>query len=428
MGDKKQNVLKEAFWDNQWNFKEELDETTGEKRMVVEGILQQADIINLNNRIYPKKVLEVAVRQLQKGLDDGKVFGELDHPSWMDGASLKNTSHIFRKVWWDTNDDSLLRGEMVITNTPSGEIFKEVVHAGGRPGISSRGHGDSMMKKLKNGGEVEIIKSGFRFSSFDFVIDPSVKSAQITKVIENILDAVNENGEEAWYEKYYADKTLNTEEEDVKIKKETDKKKEVDEVVEDEVVEDKVVEDEVVDDAEGDGNEGDGNEDALTKLTDENTQLKADIKVAKEELEKLNGAVTSIATGITGIVSELKKLGVIDAEEEGEEEDESANSLLKKKQETLEKELTTVKEALTSAEVSNHISKVLEGKAFANILRERLEKCKTVKEVDAMVQEDEKFLKAAASMKEFKSKGKVEVEEPNSDIKKKAKKLAGLPS
>jgi len=416
----RQDLLTENYWDNSWEFKEEVDEATGQKRMVVEGILQEADTINRNNRIYPKPVMDVAVREINKNVEGGKVFGELDHPGWLDNASLKNTSHIFRKIWWDEKNENLLRGEMVITNTPSGEIFKEIVRAGGRPGISSRGQGDSMMKKLKSGGEVEVIKPGFRFSSFDFVIDPSVKSAQITRVIENILSEVKDKGEKAWYEQYYADEP--SEEEDVN-KKDLEKTEKP--------VEAPIVPDTVVPEVEPEPVEAPVEPETEPEKVEPEVDYEAVIAEYKVKIETFEKAIASVVEGITSVVTVLEGLNLIPepVEKPPEEKSKTEVDTLTEKNTALETELNELKENLNKEKVINHINEVLVGKPFANLVKDRLAKCTTVEAVDAMLAEDEKLLKAASIMPEYKPKGDPNLsgkEEDGDEIKKKAKRLAGL--
>lgn len=170
----------EELLDYDYSFVE--DKTAGKPRMKILACVQEAGKVNKNNRLYPKEVLDKATRDFQARLLK-KGFGQVDHP--VERGLLKDTSHLVTKLFWDEKNSNLLNAEMIILNTQAGEALKEIVKAGGRPGLSSRGQGDSKTVK-KNGKEVEVISDGFKFDGFDFVIDPSVGASRIKKVYESV--------------------------------------------------------------------------------------------------------------------------------------------------------------------------------------------------------------------------------------------------
>jgi hypothetical protein len=190
-------IRKEEFWPS-WQVTEELDEATKEKRMRIIGQVQEADTINLNKRIYPKPVLTAAVDKYQSLIKDGRSFGEVDHPSFFGGSGgLKGTSHMVQKLWWGKDEKgqetNALMGEVLIFDTLAGQVVKEIVRQGGRPGFSSRGRGKGKdVKKTVNGEEIEVeeIEPGFEFEGFDFVTSPSVTNARILQVIEQVTKSV----------------------------------------------------------------------------------------------------------------------------------------------------------------------------------------------------------------------------------------------
>jgi len=175
-----EKLLVETTWSN-LRIVEDAVEGQTEKRMKVTGVVQEADIPNRNKRIYKKEVLEEALAGLKDRLQENRVFGEVDHPEVR--GRLKETSHMVTKLWWDEFQPSRILGECLILNTPAGLVLKEILRAGGRPGFSSRGAGNSK-KVTVNGEELEEIEKGYKLESVDFVIDPSVQSAQIHKIIE----------------------------------------------------------------------------------------------------------------------------------------------------------------------------------------------------------------------------------------------------
>ena len=144
----------------------------------VEGVMQRAGAKNQNGRIYDKEIL---VREVQKYMDEfvnnGNAFGELDHPE-SPVVSLKNASHIVKKLYWDGDD---LMGKVELLNTPAGNIVKEIIKAGHTIGISSRGTGSVQQT---NEGHLEV-QDDFELVCWDFVSNPSTHGAFMNPVSLN---------------------------------------------------------------------------------------------------------------------------------------------------------------------------------------------------------------------------------------------------
>jgi len=147
-----------------------------EKREVMEGgmyltgRLQTADMKNGNGRKYPYKVLKREMDNYDNVVKDNRACGELDHPD--DSViNLKNVSHMITEVWWDGKD---VMGKIKVLNTPSGRILKDLVNAGVKIGISSRGLG-SVREQM---GET-IVEDDFQLICFDIVSEPSTPNAYI---------------------------------------------------------------------------------------------------------------------------------------------------------------------------------------------------------------------------------------------------------
>jgi hypothetical protein len=174
--------LEDKIWGGLTFTEDLVNEKTGETRMKVWGVVQEADVLNKNKRVYPYEVLNIAKEGLKARAKEGKVFGEVDHPV-LDGK-LKEVSHRVTDVWWDKENPKKLMAEFLVLNTPSGQIIKEIIRSGGKPGFSSRGNGKALPADWE-GEKAEKIEPGFEINSFDFVIDPSVSGAQITKIMES---------------------------------------------------------------------------------------------------------------------------------------------------------------------------------------------------------------------------------------------------
>ena len=145
----------------------ETRESNGGK-IVMKGILQKADTLNQNGRIYPIHVLEREVRNYQKFIVENRALGELDHPD-SSVVNLKNVSHIIRDA---KLDGDVVYGLVEILDTPSGKILQSLVESGVKLGISSRGVGTT-----KKQGDYQIVQDDFQLICFDFVSEPSTPGA-----------------------------------------------------------------------------------------------------------------------------------------------------------------------------------------------------------------------------------------------------------
>lgn len=136
----------------------------------VVGLMQVAGDLNGNGRIYPREILERAVSEFKRTfIAAGNAFGELDHPE-SPIVSLKNVSHIIKDLWWEGDN---VMGRVEILNTPFGNIVKEILKAGYRIGISSRGTGS-----ISNLGDGKVkVNDDFTLVTWDFVSNPSVQGA-----------------------------------------------------------------------------------------------------------------------------------------------------------------------------------------------------------------------------------------------------------
>ena len=146
-------------------------------RLIVSGVLQRADAKNQNGRVYPKAVLmREATRYHDIYIKEKRALGELDHPD-SSIVNLQNVSHNIVDMFWKGND---LYGKVEILGTPSGNILKELLKAGIKLGISSRGLGS--VREL--GENVLEVQDDFELIAFDFVSNPSTHGAFLSPVNE----------------------------------------------------------------------------------------------------------------------------------------------------------------------------------------------------------------------------------------------------
>ena len=144
-------------------------EVPGGQRILMKGILQKADTLNQNGRIYPMSVLDREVRNYQKFIIENRAVGELDHPD-SSVVNLKNVSHVIKEAYIENG--TVLGTIEVLDKTPSGAILKGLVEHGVKLGISSRGVGSTRKQ-----GEYYVVQDDFQLICWDMVSEPSTPGA-----------------------------------------------------------------------------------------------------------------------------------------------------------------------------------------------------------------------------------------------------------
>ena len=154
-------------------------------KVIVQGVLQRSGAKNQNGRIYPKDILAREVQKYKEvQIAERRALGELDHPE-SSVVNLQNVSHNVQDVWWDGDD---VVGKVEILSTPSGNILKELLKAGIKLGISSRGLGS-----VKSIGENTVsVEDDFELICWDFVSNPSTHGAFMAPVNEGVNKNVSE--------------------------------------------------------------------------------------------------------------------------------------------------------------------------------------------------------------------------------------------
>ena len=140
--------------------------------IIMTGILQKANTLNRNGRVYPQDILKREADKYMESVENNTATGELDHP---DSAvvSLANVSHKVIDMWWVSDE---LHGKIQITETPSGDILKGLLKSGVMLGISSRGVGS-----VKSSAGKDVVQEDFELIAFDFVSSPSTPGAYLFK-------------------------------------------------------------------------------------------------------------------------------------------------------------------------------------------------------------------------------------------------------
>ena len=137
----------------------------------------QSEVKNRNGRVYPFPVLEKEVNRYNKDyVNENRAFGELGHP---DGptVNLERASHMITSL---KPEGKNFIGEAKILKTPMGKIVENLMDAGGKLGVSSRGMGTLEQKNGAN-----YVKNDFYLATAaDIVADPSAPNAFVQGIME----------------------------------------------------------------------------------------------------------------------------------------------------------------------------------------------------------------------------------------------------
>ena len=147
------------------------------KDLKIKGVFMQAETKNRNGRMYPLDTLMKEVKRYNKELVQPKrAFGELGHP---DGptVNLDRVSHLIEELYPEGHN---IIGKAKILDTPNGKIVKELLNAGAKLGVSSRGMGT-----LEKRGQTNVVKDDFYLATAgDIVADPSAPEAFVEGIME----------------------------------------------------------------------------------------------------------------------------------------------------------------------------------------------------------------------------------------------------
>ena len=156
---------------------EVLTEGKNGKDLKIKGVFMQAETKNRNGRMYPLNILTKEVTRYNKELVQHKrAFGELGHPEGPT-VNLDRVSHLIEELYPEGNN---IIGKAKILDTPNGKIVKELLNAGAKLGVSSRGMGT-----LEKKGQTNVVKDDFYLATAgDIVADPSAPEAFVEGIME----------------------------------------------------------------------------------------------------------------------------------------------------------------------------------------------------------------------------------------------------
>ncbi len=143
-------------------------------------ILQKAEVLNQNGRIYPRNLLDRELNKYMQFVKDGNAIGERDHSNTLT-ISLANIPFRIIDFWWEGDtvygklEIFLTKGyiNMGICSKVGDEIAEDLRHRV-KIGISSRGLGS--VKDVK--GKL-MVQEDFQLVCFDLVASPSTPNAYL---------------------------------------------------------------------------------------------------------------------------------------------------------------------------------------------------------------------------------------------------------
>jgi len=137
-------------------------------KIMLSGIIQRANTLNQNGRVYPLSILQREIMNYQKLIQENRAMGECDHPD-TSVVELKNVSHVVREAKMQGDN---VYGTIEILDTPSGKIIQSLIESGVTLGISSRGVGST-----QKSGNTQVVQEDFQLICFDMVSEPSTPGA-----------------------------------------------------------------------------------------------------------------------------------------------------------------------------------------------------------------------------------------------------------
>ena len=406
-----------------------LEEATAKNggRMRVKGIFTVADEINGNGRVYTEAVLDREIEKMKLLIAENRVFSEADHPE--DGKSrISNTAAMLTAIEKQVvNGRKIYDGEAIVLNTIQGKNLQEIIRAGGRPGVSSRGWG-SLVRGNWHGKVADIVQEDFVLKTFDFVIGQSTKDAEVSQFFEQ-MDVINVlDVEDNIHEKSQKGGKVVME-----IKTVEDLRKAYPDLCE-QIVKESVLqkEKEIKESFEKDLDSR-----VMKEVEAKQEEIKKEVI---EEVKKSNEYQLLTATLIE--VAKLVKPYFSETGEEDDDEIRQEVADLKVKTKSFEEENKSLKEEIERGKrdadekekVVKKIQEVTAGKQHESLLVERLTSCKTVDEVVQKVAEEEAFIQKLIGEVKLsdQAKGKGQVLDENKqdgemdEKKRRARILAGV--
>lgn len=156
----------------------EAKDDNGTSMMYIEGIFAQAEVLNGNKRIYPRHILENAVKEYNANyLVKGKSIGEFNHPDYP-VPKWDNAAIMIKELRMDGNN---VYGKALVLDTERGKHLQALIKGGYNVGVSTRGLGNT---KLNESGNTEV--TAYQMTAVDVVDNPSAPDAHVKPIYESV--------------------------------------------------------------------------------------------------------------------------------------------------------------------------------------------------------------------------------------------------
>jgi len=130
--------------------------------------------VSRNNRRYQPRLWENVFKKCEAEFNSGGLLGTVGHDQPIDDKALLEgkISHLVTRLWVE---DGVGMGEVLLLNSPGGQILNSIFRAGKKIPVSSRAYGQYLGKG--DLGEDIIDPDSFELVTFDFELSPGVDSA-----------------------------------------------------------------------------------------------------------------------------------------------------------------------------------------------------------------------------------------------------------
>lgn len=160
-----------------YNTQAQIVESAGKKCWFIEGICLQSDIVNQNKRLYPRGIMEAAVKSFSSDfLAHNRAVGELNHPQ----TPEVNPERIAIRIENLNQDGANFLTKARVLGTPTGQIVSSLLEGGVKLGLSSRGMG--ALKANSQG--INEVQQGYKIAAIDVVYYPSAPDAFVQGIME----------------------------------------------------------------------------------------------------------------------------------------------------------------------------------------------------------------------------------------------------
>lgn len=161
------------------------ESTDNGKKLFIEGIMAQAEVVNGNKRLYSRDILENGISKYdQDYIQKRRAFGEINHPEYpmpdMKEAAIRVTNMRMEGI--------NATGKALVLPTPNGQILKGLIEGGAAVGVSTRALGS--LREDKNG--IKHVQE-FLMTALDCVDNPSGPDCYVDHFRENTQWRINES-------------------------------------------------------------------------------------------------------------------------------------------------------------------------------------------------------------------------------------------